>query len=994
MKFNIFNVRIILLLLVAMVAGSGSLWAQAITGVVADSEEPVIGAVVTEKGTTNSTVTDIDGAFSIVPKGSFPVTLIIKSIGYVEQEVTIAHDEVDQPLSILLEADNYTLQDVVVIGYGQSSRKKLTGAVTKLKAATVASSSSSSPLTAIQGNATGVYLEQSSGDPGATVNLIIRGQSTFGSSTPLYIVDGVPYTSTVSNPLQLINPKDIESMEILKDADATAIYGNRGSNGVVIITTKQGESGKIKVDLMLSGEVQWIGRRLDYLNTEEYLTMRREALEADIARGDISREEVTAINFPDLYKWDQTAYTDFQELFLGGKPFGANAQINLSGGSENLKFMVNAGYYTTGSCAIGNNKYKRFTAKTGINYISPNKRITFDASMLFTRLMNNKAGGSWPASFITMAPNMPLYDENGHPYYESQNDRSYAPMSALEYQNETKTTSIVTSMTASYKIWRELTAKVSLGMTNSSSNQEAIQGTYYYNPVYNYGNYAYYKNDHNEALIVEPQLTYRTDLFGGSFNALLGATYQRNEYKSTYMAGQGYPDDRLLHSASAASSIYYKYTSKNQSKQASLFTRLGYDYQNRYIANVVLRRDGSSKFAPGKRWGTFWSVGVAWMFSNEQFVKNFAGDWLSHGKLRFSLGHTGGDGIGNFLYLNRYTTYRTKYLNDMAIYPSRVANGNLHWESNDKKDIGLELGFLEDRILLNTTFFHTKSYDMLTSVKAAGQTGFTSVTANLDAVVFNYGLELELNTVNFRTPNFAWTTSFNLTFPKNKLHSFPGLEYSAYKRTYAIGESLNCIYAYKYLGVDPETGVGIIQDVNGDGKIDYTNDRTVVGDRDPDFYGGLTNVLTYKNFTLDFTFYFRRKPKSIGILWVDYLPTGYQSNVIREVYENSWRTPGQEAKYPGLSTTTSSEVGKSFYSYLSYSDYAYSDASFIRLQNIKLGYKLPEKILNPLHISRAEVYVQARNLFTLTKFDSYDPEANGWRLPTTSSFIFGIDLSF
>ena len=991
---KILDVRSMLLLLVALVSGSGSLWAQAITGVVADSESPIIGAVVTEKGTTNSTVTDIDGAFSIMPRGEFPVTLIIKSIGYVEQEVTVARDDAGQPLSILLEADNYNLQDVVVIGYGQSSRKKLTGAVTKLKASTIGSTSSDSPLMAIQGNATGVYLERSSGEPGAAVNLVIRGKTTFGSSAPLYVVDGVPYTSTLSNPLQLINPKDIESMEILKDADATAIYGNRGSNGVVIITTKRGESGKIKVDLMLSGEVQWIGRRLDYLNTEEYLAMRREAMEADIARGDLSAEEITAVNFPDLLKWDQTAYTDFQDLFLGGKPFGTNAQINLSGGSENLKFMVNAGYYTTGSCAIGDSKYKRFTAKTGINYISPNKRITFDASMLFTRLMSKSADGGWPAEYIISSPNKPLYDANGHPYYETDNDRSIAPMSALEYESENKATNIVSSITASYKIWRELTAKVSMGMTNSSSNHETTFGTYYTNPVYNEGNSANYANAYNEVLLVEPQLTYRTDLFGGSFNALLGATYQRSEVKETYMAGQGYPDDRLLHSASAASSIYDQYTAKTQSKQASLFTRLGYDYKSRYIANVVLRRDGSSKFAPDKRWGTFWSTGVAWLFSNEQFVKDVAGNWLSHGKLRFSVGHTGGDGIGNFLYMNRYINYEDKYMGTLAIYPKSAGNGNLHWESTDKKDIGLELGFLNDRILLNTTFYHTKSYDMLTGVKFAGQTGFNDITANLDAVVFNYGLELELNTVNFRTPNFAWTTSFNMTFPKNKLHSFPGLENSAYSRDYAIGESLNCIYAYKYLGVDPETGVGLVQDVNGDGEIDEENDYVVIGNTDPVFYGGLTNVLTYKNFTLDFTFYFRRKPKSTGILWVNYEPTGYQNNVTREVYENSWRTPGQTAKYPGLTTTASSDIGYSFTDLLSYSDFAYSDASYLRLQNIKLGYKLPEKLLNPLHISRAEIYVQARNLFTITKFDGYDPEADGWSLPTTSSFIFGIDLSF
>ncbi|MBO5603096.1 MAG: TonB-dependent receptor [Prevotella sp.] len=983
-----------------------------IRGIVTDQNgEALLGATVVVKGKGTGVVTDANGQFNIEQKED-NCELEISYVGMKTQTVRVSSKN-NSYLNIKLDSDVNILDDVIIVGYGQQARRNLTGSVAKVKGSTVESATQDAPILALQGHAAGVYVTQGAGLPGGGLSqIIIRGFNSMGTTRdktkPLYIVDGVPLNSNPQNPvsttdtglfglpdaLSFINPSDIESIDILKDADATAIYGTRGSNGVVLITTKKGKQGKVRVNLQLSSTAQWAGKRLDFLSTEEYLALRRKAFDTDKALGYSTDANMNVTNFPDLLLWDQNKDYDWQDLVMGNTAWATDGKVNISGGNRNTSFLISGSYYKSGTVTIGDDQYKRFTGHANVMHKSDDDRLTLEAGFTVSRLDMFADAGSTAYSYLNTAPNTPPYDDEGKVYWIPNSTSFTAPLQMLNYTGENKADNLIANFTGNYKIWKELAFKLTMGYEHSASTQNILYERNYYNPFSTYyTNQATYYSLNTSILNIEPQITYQTELFGGDANFLLGATYQSGETRLLYMTGADYPSDMALRNATAASRISTHSNPVTQTKTASAFARFTYNYQSRYLFNAVARRDGSSRFGSNYRYGNFYSLGAGWIFSNEKFVKEAVGEWLSHGKLRISYGKTGNDNISDYAYITKYAFNGYPYEGHVGLAPSNLANEDLHWETTKKFDLGLELGFLNDRILLNITRYRSRSTDLLTTLSTPAQTGFTSISINQKATIDNKGVELELNTHNIKTKDFNWNTSFNMTFPKNELVDYPDLESSSYYNTYRIGESINLVRGYKYLGVNKENGLPEVEDVNKDERINSTGDYQTIGTRDPKFYGGLTNIISYKDFTLDFTFYFRKMDYQNGYLYLFYTPVGMMRNVTRDMATDYWTTPGQEAKNPRITSSSSSDAYRNYYNYYTMSDAAYSSGSYIRLSNVKLSYNVPKTVIKPIGLNAMQLYLQAKNLFTISNYDGYNPET-GNALPPLTSFTFGLNVTF
>ncbi len=976
-------------------------------------KEPMIGATVTIHKHKGGAVVDMDGNFSIhLNSVKFPCTLIVQYVGYKTERITINNYREGRNRKIFLQEDNYSLNDVVVVGYGKSSRKKLTGSVAKVTSSVINQASKEAPIMALQGNAAGVYITQGSGVPGAgSSSVIIRGVSTLNSqSNPLYIIDGVPFYSEGGNEvgyysngvfgrpdaLSLINPSDIESIEVLKDADATAIYGTKGANGVVLITTKKGQSGRIKINANYSATASYISKKLDFLGIEDYISLRKKAVQSDLEKGYLKESDLNAMKFPDLYLWDQHKDYNWQEEMMGNTAWAHDAQLQISGGSKNTSFMVSASYYKANTVVISSDKYSRWTARANFAHHSEDRRFNMELGATFSGIDMLASAGSSPYTRMNTAPNTPLFDEFGRPYY-IPGDRDYSSKTDfLAFTGNSKTANFLGNLQLSYEIIKHLKAKVSMGYNYTTNDQKNKYERYYENP-YDESQYneAMYANTSTEAFQIEPQLIYDLNISKGKLTALLGATYSNTSSKVLRMRGQKYPSDAFLDNIASAASVIQYMNPTSQTKTASIFARLNYDWDSKYLISGIFRRDGSSRFGPDHRYGNFYSIGTAWLFGNENFIKESAiGKVLSHGKLRFSYGRTGNDGIGDYAFMTKYSTTSYPYEGNIGMYPENIANEALHWESTYKMDLGLELGLFNDRALFNVTWFHNVSTDLLTNKALASQTGFSSITSNLDAEILNRGWEIELNTQNIKTRNFLWKTSFNLTIPHNELTKFKNLESSAYNRRYALGESLHVVKGYNYLGVNNQNGLPMFEDVDNSGTLTSAGDYKVLGNLDPKFYGGLTNTLTYKGFTLDFSFYFRKKPMEYGYLWRYMYPIGMQYNVTKEMANNYWTTPGVDAKYPGLATTSSNPIANEYRMHMSNAQPAYSNGSYLRLKDVTFSYDFPAKWLSAVNMSALRLYIQGKNLFTITNFDSYDPETGDVSVPSLTSWVFGANLTF
>lgn len=511
-----------------------------------------------------------------------------------------------------------------------------------------------------------------------------------------------------------------------------------------------------------------------------------------------------------------------------------------------------------------------------------------------------------------------------------------------------------------------------------------------YNPSYNLSSeYAenFLNNATRQSWIVEPQLNFFKNWTNAKLQVLLGATFQSQEEKMLSLYAQGFPSDDLINNLIAASNITILKNNLNQYRYNAAFGRLNFIWKEKYIANVTGRRDGSSRFGPDNRFANFGAVGMAWIFSNEPFIKN-DDKIFSFGKLRTSYGLTGNDQIGDYQFLDTYEVTSNVYDGVTGIKPSRFFNPDFGWETNKKLEIALDLGFFKETLLFTAAWFQNRSSNQLVGLPLPGTTGFPSVQANLDATVQNKGLEFDLKTTNVQNENFKWTTSLNITLARNKLLKFPNLEGSTYANTLVIGESLNIKKLYHYTSINPKTGTYTFEDYDGDGKITVTADRQIIADNSPKYYGGLANLLSYKNWNIDFLFQFvKQKGTNVQASFpIAGSFSNQPSSVANNWPENNSNTATQ------LYTTGKNKEATTAYNTFTRSDATITDASFIRLKSVNLTYTLPKSWSKT---TSCKIYIQGQNLLTITEFQGVDPENQSFSyLPPLRQIAFGLQLGF
>jgi TonB-linked SusC/RagA family outer membrane protein len=904
-------------------------------------------------------------------------------------------------INISLEQDVTTLGEVVVnAGYYTTTRETQTGNIVKVEAKDIALQPVSNPIAALQGRVAGVEITQTTGVPGGSFNVRIRGTNSIASGNdPLYIIDGVPYTSTSMSfaetsgnilgsppqgysPLNSINPADIESIEVLKDADATAIYGSRGSNGVILITTKKGKSGQTKVDFNFYSGAAQVGHQMNLLSTTPYIEMRREAFKNDT-------RVPTVANSPDLLVWDTTRYTNWQKKLIGGTATITDAQVSISGGEQHTQFVVGGGYHKESTVFPGANADQRLSFHANLTNTSPNQKLKTLVSINYARNLTTLPGQDLTSNALTLSPNAPaLYDDTGKLNWVGWNSTFENPLAFLNRKYEATTSNLIGNTVLSYSILSNLLAKVNLGFTSTAMN--GIQTL----PISSYApgspglvNRSTFSNSDFQNWIVEPQLNWKPKIGSGQLDVLAGTTLLDQKSQGLAQYAFGFVSESLMKNLAAAPTISSATNYYSQYRYQASFGRINYNLKGKYLANATARRDGSSRFGPGKQYATFGAIGIAWLFSREDFVKN-ALPFLSFGKLRASYGTTGNDQIGDYQYLDAYRS-SSNYQGTIGLGPVRLDNPDFAWETNKKIEGGMELAFLNDRIWLGVSYYHNRSSSQLVGVPLAPTTGFSSVHGNFPATVQNTGIEIVLNTHNLEGRDFTWSSSFNLTIPKNKLVAFPNIEsFPSYTNIYQVGQPLDIRKQYYCTGVDPATGVYQFTDVNADGVLDVSDRQSVkfVGRK---YYGGLQNSFRYKRFQLEvllqyvsqqgynYTRYFQNAPGALSNQPVQVVTRWQQVGDISDT---------QRFARGGAAATA--------YSTYLFSDNVITDASFLRLKNLSVTYTLPKTTLDKMHCSNLKVFVQCQNLLTITNYSGLNPESPSVAvLPPLRTITAGIHIT-
>ncbi|SHJ18332.1 SusC/RagA family TonB-linked outer membrane protein [Flavobacterium terrae] len=969
---------------------------QAITvqGKIYDNLSSLPGVNVTVKGTTVQTISNYDGSYTI--KTSTKDTLVFSMMGYAKREIAI---QGRNTINVSMSEEATSLQEVKInAGYYSVKEKERTGSIARMTSKDIEKQPVTNVLATMQGQMAGVSVTQSTGVSGGGFDIQIRGQNSLraNGNAPLYVIDGVPYSSeaigggitatvmpALTSPLNNLNPGDIESLEVLKDADATAIYGSRGANGVVLITTKKGKKGKTTFSTSINSGLGKVTRFMDMMKTPQYLQMRAEAYVND---------GITSYP-PDAYDingtWDQNRYTDWQKTLLGGTNEITNIQAALSGGNAQTQFLVSGNFGKETTVFPGEFGYKKGNLHTNLNHESDNKKFRINFTAGYTIQDNNQPSTDLTPEAWSIAPNAPaLYDENGNLNWE--NGTFNNPLRNLEGKSLANTKDLVANMLISYKLLQNLELKSSFGYTDLHHTESSTFPSTIYNPAYGLGSeysVLFANNTSRNSWIIEPQLHWNKEFGKARVEALVGSTFQQQNNVQLVQQASGFMSNSLIYNLAAASNISVFTDEATIYKYQAFFGRVNLNWDKRYIVNITGRRDGSSRFGPGKQFANFGAIGAAWIFSNEAFISENL-SFLSFGKLRASYGTTGNDQIGNYQFLNTYSTSGNNYQGTIGLHPTRLYNPDFGWEMNKKFEAALETGFFNDCITLTSAWYNNRSSNQLVGIPLPGTTGFPSMQANLDAAVQNRGWEFTLRTVNFQKENFRWTTSLNFTTTKNKLLSFPSLETSTYANQLVIGQPLNIKKVYHFTGIDPQTGIYQFEDVNNDGIITATEDKKTVKDLNPEFYGGLQNQLKYKQWQLDFLFQFV-KQENYNTAATLALP-GTMSNQ-STIVGNHWQSPGDSAPYQQYSSGANGAAVDAFYKYIS-SDAVITDASFIRLKNIALSYEVPKKWMKNV---QCKVSLQGQNVLTFTSYKGADPEftALGF-LPPLRIITSGIQLSF
>ncbi|MEO6346916.1 MAG: TonB-dependent receptor, partial [Aquaticitalea sp.] len=960
---------------------------RTIKGVILDDQGvPLVGATVVVKGTSKGVTTDFDGNFELkVPDNT--TTLVISYLGFVTQEVNVVGKT---SLNIKMLADNLALSEVVVIGYGTEKKALLTGSVSAINSKEIEDLPVSGVDGILQGQAAGVQVSQNSGTPGGEMSVRIRGLSSIsGSSQPLYIIDGIPvttgdfgqigYSGQGSSALTDLNPNDIESISILKDASSTAIYGARASNGIVLITTKRGKTQKSVVSANVYTGVQRAWNRLDLLDARQWMEYRNDLTNSTV----FTQEQMDNI----------TIDTDWQDIIFRVAPINSY-ELSATGGSEKTKYFIGGTLFKQTGILIGTD-YKRMNGRINLDHELSDK-FTIGTSIGLTYAKTDRVEsdqtlhGPLPNGISTPAI-FPVYNEDGT--YNQNGPYSNAVSIAKEAINQNFSYRTNSNVYLDYKIIPGLTFNTKWGVDflnfreHAFENTKTVQGA-----KYNGLGFETYTNVIN--VVSNNILKYKHDFDKHKIELLAGYSFESYEYRNSFIRGQDYADDNLQY-ISAASTIVSASASATDTGLRSYFGRANYNYDNKYIFEATGRFDTSTKFGENNRTGFFPAGSLAWRVSEEEFLKNSS--VISDLKLRASYGLTGNDDISPFLFSELYGN--TSYGGQPAIYPSNIPNPDLKWESTRQLNLGLNLGFFHDRLTLTADYYDKQTNDLLLSRPLPSSSGFSSITENVGKVE-NKGIEISLSSRNF-VGDFTWNTQFNISGNRNKvLELYNGQPIDDIGRggnRIMEGQPIGIFYSYKSLGVDPSTGDIVYADTNFDGVI-TSEDRTIVGNPHPDFIGGLTNNFSFKGFDLSI---FLQGSYGNDVfhgsrLFLESLQGG--DNQL-EAVTRRWQQPGDITDIPRatldpVAAAQNKRVSSRFI----------EDGSYLRVKNVTLGYTLNQEKMQKTFFNSVRFYFSVQNLFTFTNYTGLDPEVNYrgddnsvigtdfFTYPQAQTFTLGVNL--
>ena len=999
-----------------------------ITGHITDvrTGEPLIGASVivkSEKG--QGVVTDYDGNFSLQTKVEAPLTLRVEYVGYRALDVDVY--DFEEPVEIALIDNSNRLDEVVVVGYGVQKRKALTGAVTTVKNDELLQASTSFD-NILGGAVAGLDATSSSGQPGASINIRIRGGNSInGGNEPLYVIDGVliynsnsatktgvSYADSNFNPLASINPSDIESIEVLKDVSASAIYGSRGANGVIIVTTKNGKRGRVKVDYGYSIGVSKVRKTLDLLNAEQWGD-----LYLDLATD--AQKTATGVTPAVVSTWG--AGTDWQDALFRTATTQQH-QLSISGGSDVERFLISANY-TDQEGVIRGTDFTRLGAR--INYerdIFKNVTVGLKSNVSKSTQKGSYSFGSYSNGFsgileqaLRTSPAVPIYNPDGSYNYANpfeagdfvRSGQTPNPIADLsEVDAETKVDNVLVSVFGSWEIIPGLRLRVQ-GSTDIINTRQNFFGPSTSTAGFNTEGYASIGSKRWESDQVEATLTWNKKWNKHEIEVLGGYTYQQEKSENVLAASANFANENLgYHSLQAGSQLITPQSNFVTSVLYSGIGRINYSLLDRYHLTATLRADGSSRFAKNKKWGWFPSLGFSWNVNEEKFLKSQK--WIEDLKIRASIGTVGNQEIGDYRFLSTYAAthyYLGGGTKNAAYYRSGLGNDDLKWETTTSYDLGFDLSILKGKLNFVFDYYHKKTSDLLLSIPVEQTTGFSSQLSNVGNVT-NDGVEFAVNATLIQQKDLSWNASANIAHNKNKVTSLGTQQdeiINGNQTIIRVGEALGTYYGWVFDGVvqsgddlgkvpapsnktNVEYGDAKFVDQNGDGVVDQANDRVVLGSAQPKFTYGFASQLRYKNWDLSFNF------------------QGSYGNKLYNQLEQALESPNASynasAKLANRwSETNPSNTVPRAYALNLYNTYLDSrfieDASYLRLKNIQVGYSFKPRLQNGTKLG-IYLYASAQNLLTITNYSGFDPEYSGYvdrgTYPTARTFTFGVKLSY
>lgn len=1007
--------------------------------------EGVPGASVQVKGTSQGTITDLDGkfAFSVPNKNAI---IVISFIGYVTVEQKV---DTQKPMVITLREDTKTLDEVVVVGYQEVRKRDLTGSVAKANMNDVLTAPVASFDQALGGRVAGVNVTSGEGMPGGTMNIVIRGNNSLTQeNSPLFVIDGFPVEDTSAS--STLNPSDIESIDFLKDASATAIYGARGANGVVIVTTKKGKVGRAQLTYDGSFGVQHITRTIPMMNAYEFVKLQNEMYPTVVAGSYLMNYEGKQWTLEDYRNIDQYNWQD--EIFQTA--WQQSHTLRLTGGTEGVRYNASLSYYDQDGTLLETG-YKRMQGR--MNTVVRRGKLNMSLTTNYSRSiqtgstpsatsysgMNNLFYSVWGYRPVT-SPDTPLgflMDSATDNAVDSSNDYRFNPILSLKNEyRKNYINNLQMNGFAEYEVINGLKVKVSAGYTYDARKNDQFNNskTRYGGPTSTDKVNAQVTRSERLTWLNENTVTYQTNIKKKHFiNALAGITFQNSDYEAYAFRTTHIPNESLGMAGMSEGQASTSSSVKSSWSMLSYLGRINYNYKSKYYATASFRVDGSSKFNKNNRFGYFPSASLAWTFTEEEFMKPIK-SILSNGKLRFSWGLTGNNRIGEYDYYqllsvlkSRIGSYTATNSIPSGVYPFEndatnagtvpisLQNKNLKWETTEQWNLGVDLSFFDERIGLTMDIYRKNTRDLLLAAQLPYSSGFYNATKNIGKVR-NDGLEISLNTLNIKTRDFQWSSNFNISFNKNKVLALSENQtalmtavqfdqnYNGQSSYIAkIGLPMGLMYGYVYEGTykyddfnksgnsyslkssvphfstenNTQPGMPKYADLNGDGVVD-SNDRTIIGRGLPVHTGGLTNDFTYKGIDLSIFFQW-----SYGndIMNANRLFFESSNNRSRELNQYASYTNRWTADNPtsDIPAATNSSSNRVISSRI------IEDGSFLRLKNVTIGYTFPSQMTKKWKIDKARIYVAAQNLWTWTGYSGYDPEVS----VRNSALTPGLDYS-